>query len=159
ARRRRLPEPGRSDAGSGDRHRPVFHVCRHQARQEPASICPGEPPVMHSLRETTEATQLVTLDEIRTAAAALPSIVRRTPIVPFAHDNAEIGAERLFLKLENLQVTGAYKVRAAFTVLAALSRADRSRGIALMSSGNFAQAFALAGRVMGVPIAVVMLAS
>ncbi|GAB4187221.1 MAG: threonine ammonia-lyase [Thalassobaculales bacterium] len=103
-------------------------------------------------------TTLTTLDDIRAAARALPPIIRRTPILPFARDNAEIGRERLFLKLENLQVTGAYKVRAAFTMLAALTPEQRARGVVMTSSGNFAQAFALAGRHFGCPICVVMLA-
>jgi threonine dehydratase len=85
--------------------------------------------------------------------------VRRTPVLPCAIDIADIGQERLFLKLENLQVTGAYKVRAAFTAIAALTEEQRHRGIVLASSGNFAQAFALAGRLYGIPTRVVMLAS
>ena len=103
--------------------------------------------------------ELATLREMQAAQAALPKIVRKTPVVPFARDQGEIGRETLFLKLENLQVTGAYKVRAAFTMLRALSDDARRRGVVLVSSGNFAQAFALAGREMGIPIVVVMLAS
>jgi threonine dehydratase len=102
---------------------------------------------------------LVTLREIEEARAALPAVVRHTPVVPFARRPAETGSERLFLKLENLQVTGAYKVRAAFTMLRALPAGSRQRGIVVVSSGNFAQAFAFAGREMGIPIAVVMLAT
>jgi threonine dehydratase len=101
----------------------------------------------------------ITLQEVRHARSALPHIVRRTPVVPCAIDVADIGQERLFLKLENLQVTGAYKVRAAFTAIAALTEQQRRRGIVFASSGNFAQAFALAGRLYGVPTRVVMLAS
>lgn len=101
----------------------------------------------------------VTLEEIRAAARALPPVVRRTPLWPFAAQPSHIGQERLFLKLENLQSTGAYKVRAAFTMLAALSPEQRARGVVLTSSGNFAQAFALAGRHFGTQILVVMLAA
>jgi threonine dehydratase len=64
---------------------------------------------------------LISIAEIKAAADALPSLVRRIPLLPLALHPAEIGAEHLFLKLENLQVTGAYKVRAAFTVVASLS--------------------------------------
>lgn len=74
-----------------------------------------------------------------------------------ARDSREIGVETLFVKCENLQVTGAYKVRAAFTMLDRLSAAQKSKGVVLTSSGNFAQAFAFAGRLLNVPIAVVML--
>jgi threonine dehydratase len=103
--------------------------------------------------------QYVTLQDIEAAAAGLPAVVRRTPLLPCALVPTEIAAERLFLKLENLQVTGAFKVRAAFTVVASLSSQQRKRGIVLASSGNFAQAFALAGRHYGIPITVVMLAT
>ena len=100
---------------------------------------------------------LTTLDDIRQARARLPADVRRTPIAALARDSAEVGCERLFLKLENMQVTGAYKIRAAFNMLQSLSPEQRARGAIMSSSGNFAQAFAYAGKTMGVPIAVVML--
>jgi len=102
---------------------------------------------------------LVTLADMRQAQAKLPSIIRRTPIVPFALTAADIGREKLHLKLENLQVTGAFKVRAAFTMLQSMPPEARKRGVVIVSSGNFAQAFALAGRELGVSIAVVMLGS
>jgi threonine dehydratase len=101
--------------------------------------------------------RIITLAEIKKARAALPPAVRRTPIIPFSSDSPEVGAERLFLKAENLQVTGAYKVRAAFTILAALSPEERAKGVVLTSSGNFAQAFGFAGGLMGTPVTVVML--
>jgi threonine dehydratase len=104
-------------------------------------------------------TGLTTLNDIKTARAALPAAIRRTPILPLARNSAEVGKENLFLKCENLQVTGAYKVRAAFTVLRSLSDAQRKRGLVVTSSGNFAQAYAYAGAQMGVPIVVVMLDS
>lgn len=112
---------------------------------------------MLSSSPTQPLRRLITLDEIKAARARLPAIVRRTPILPFAHDAPEVGNERLFLKAESLQVTGAYKVRAAFTVLNAMTPAQRHRGVVLTSSGNFAQAFALAGKMMGIPIVVVMM--
>lgn len=102
-------------------------------------------------------TDLITLSEIEAARSALPGVVRRTPIVPLAVSAGDIGRETMFLKAENLQVTGAYKVRSAFHVLGSLTIEQRSRGVIMSSSGNFAQGFAYAGRVLGVPIAVVML--
>lgn len=101
----------------------------------------------------------VSLSEIEAAALALPPVVRRTPMLPFAEDVGEIGAERLFLKLENLQAIGAYKVRAAFNVMASLTTDQAARGIVFTSSGNFAQAFALAGRLCGVRVVATMLAT
>src|SRR3546814_5610320 len=99
---------------------------------------------------------LITLEDIERTRAGLPDVVRRTPIVPLARDSAEVGRERLFLKCENLQVTGAYKVRAAFAVMNALSAEQRRRGVVLASSGNFAQAFTYAGALTGTPIVIVM---
>jgi threonine dehydratase len=100
---------------------------------------------------------LITLDEIRRAREALPKAIRRMPLIPLSRNSSEVGQEALFIKAENLQVTGAYKVRAAFTILNSLSPEKRSKGVVLTSSGNFAQAFAFAGAKMGVPIIVVML--
>jgi threonine dehydratase len=104
-------------------------------------------------------TRLTTLDEIKSARNALPTEVRRTPIVPVARNSKEVGREKLFLKCENLQVTGAYKIRAAFTVLRSLTADQRKKGVVVTSSGNFAQAYAYAGGQMGVPVVVVMLDS
>jgi threonine dehydratase len=101
--------------------------------------------------------RLTTLDDIKEARNALPEFIRHTPILPLARNSAEVGREKLFLKCENLQVTGAYKVRAAYTVLRSLSDEQRKRGLVVTSSGNFAQAYAYAGASMGVPIVVVML--
>jgi len=100
---------------------------------------------------------LVSFEDIQDARARLHPSVRRTPIVPVARDSREIGAEKLSVKCENLQVTGAYKVRAAFTMLDRLTTEQKSKGVVLTSSGNFAQAFAYAGRLLDVPICVVML--
>jgi len=100
---------------------------------------------------------LTTLDDIKGARNALPSVVRRTPTLPLAPESCDIGHEKLFLKAECLQVTGAYKVRAAFNVIRCLSEVERKRGIVLASSGNFAQAFAFAGAQLGVSVVVVML--
>jgi threonine dehydratase len=100
---------------------------------------------------------LITLDEIKAARDALPDVIRRTPILPLSRDSTEVGSEKLFLKAENLQVTGAYKVRAAFTMMNALGPERLKNGLVLTSSGNFAQGFAYAGARMGVKIVVVML--
>lgn len=103
--------------------------------------------------------QLTDMAAIEAARAALPGFIRNTPIVPLSRASKEIGAEKLHIKCENLQVTGAYKIRAACNMLHALAPSDRAKGVVLASSGNFAQGFAYAGREMGVPICVVMLDS
>lgn len=100
---------------------------------------------------------LITLEEIEAARTVLPSQVRHTPILPFSRSSEEIGREKLFLKLENFQPMGAYKVRASFYLLKTMSSMERERGVVLGSSGNFAQGFAYAGRELGVKVAVVMM--
>ena len=99
----------------------------------------------------------VQLKDIQRARSRFPNWIRRTPIIPFSSDSSEVGKEKLFLKSENLQVTGAYKIRAAVTILNSLTEEQLAKGVVLTSSGNFAQAFAYAGSCLGVKIVVVML--
>lgn len=100
--------------------------------------------------------QLVTLDQIRQARSELPPQIRVTPLLHSQGLSESCGAE-VRLKCENLQLTGAYKVRAAFTILNRLTPEQKRRGAALSSSGNFASAFACMGSLLGVPTAVVMM--
>ncbi len=100
---------------------------------------------------------LTTLADIRRVRAGLPPAIRRTPILRLAREAAEVGKEKLHLKAECLQVTGAYKPRAAFAVVDALPPEARAKGLVLTSSGNFAQAFAYAGARGRLPVVVVML--
>jgi threonine dehydratase len=69
---------------------------------------------------------------------------------------AELGNARVFLKPEMLQRGGAFKFRGAYNFLASMSEADRARGVIAPSSGNHAQAVALAAKLFGVPATVVM---
>lgn len=98
---------------------------------------------------------LVSRDDVAAAAATLRDIAVRTPLVraPWLEDAA--GAE-VRLKCENLQRAGAFKVRGAYTMIARLPEAERRRGVITYSSGNHAQAVALAARHFGVPAVVVM---
>lgn len=99
---------------------------------------------------------MVSVAEIELAREALPPQVVRTPVLLSEELSAIAGAET-WLKMENLQVTGSYKSRAAFTILNNLTTDQKSRGAALSSSGNFASAFAYMGRLLGIPTAVVMM--
>lgn len=101
------------------------------------------------------APAMVTLAEIEAARAALPPEVRVTPVLP-SEELAEAAGAPVWLKCENLQVTGSYKARATFTLLHNLPPEQRQRGAALSSSGNFAAAFGYMGRLLGIPTAVVM---
>jgi len=98
---------------------------------------------------------LVTLEEIRRAAARLPEQVVRTPLL-FSEELSAAAGAPVWLKCENLQVTGSYKARAAFTMLNELAPEQKARGAAISSSGNFAGAWAYMGRLLGIPVAVVM---
>lgn len=97
----------------------------------------------------------VDLPAIRDAAATIAGFVHRTPLLSSAAFSEMAGAE-VFLKLENLQKTGSFKVRGAFNRLARLDAAARARGVICASAGNHAQGVALAGARLGIPVTVVM---
>jgi threonine dehydratase len=94
---------------------------------------------------------LVTLEDLRSAAAVLRGVAVRTPLLP-----ADELGPAVFLKPETLQRGGAFKFRGAYYFLSRLDPAQRSRGVIAPSSGNHAQAVALAARIFGVPCTVVM---
>lgn len=95
--------------------------------------------------------ELVSLDEIRAAAAGLDGVALRTPLVPFTR-----AEPRLLLKPESLQPTGSFKIRGAYTAISALPGDARRRGVVAHSSGNHAAAVAYAAGLLGVPAAVVI---
>ncbi|BCI53352.1 serine/threonine dehydratase [Mycolicibacterium litorale] len=93
---------------------------------------------------------LVTIDDIRSAAARIRGDVLRTPLIPAAW------AGPLWLKPENLQAIGAFKVRGAFNAIARLDPDVRARGVVAYSSGNHAQAVAYAAARYGIAAHIVM---
>jgi threonine dehydratase len=93
----------------------------------------------------------VTLAHIRAAATALRGVAVRTPLLP-----APFLGENVWLKPELLQPGGAFKIRGAYHFLSRLDPAVRAHGVVAPSSGNHAQAVALAGRMLGAPVTVVM---
>ncbi len=97
----------------------------------------------------------VTLEDVRAAAARIAGHVHRTPVLTSATADAVAGA-KLFFKAETFQRVGAFKARGAFSRLTLLSAAERVRGVVAFSSGNHAQAVALAARDLGVPATIVM---
>jgi threonine dehydratase len=99
---------------------------------------------------------MVTIDDIYAARVRLPAEILRTPLL-FSEALSREASAQVWLKAESLQVTGSYKARAAFTILDRMPPEARARGAALSSSGNFAQAFAYMGRLLGVPTALVMM--
>jgi threo-3-hydroxy-L-aspartate ammonia-lyase len=86
---------------------------------------------------------VIDLDDVRAAAARLEGVVHRTPVLTSAGLDARTGA-RVHLKAECFQRIGAFKARGAGNKVAALSDEERARGLAAVSSGNHAQAVALA---------------
>jgi threonine dehydratase len=84
------------------------------------------------------------------ARRALAGNIRRTPVEPSAALSERAGAP-VFLKLENLQLTGSFKIRGAFFVLSRLSGAERERGIVTCSAGNHGKAVAHVARELGIP--------
>lgn len=103
----------------------------------------------------TETTALPTADDVCAAAERLRGAAHRTPVLTSSTLDARCGA-RVFLKPENLQRAGAFKFRGAYNAISQLDAAERARGVLAYSSGNHAQAMALAGRVLGVATTVVM---
>jgi threonine dehydratase len=103
----------------------------------------------------SSAPTLVSLADLRAAADTLRGVAVRTPLLPADPLSEQLGAP-VWLKPEMLQRGGAFKLRGAYTYLARLDPAVRARGVIAPSSGNHAQAVALAARLFGVPATVVM---
>ena len=101
------------------------------------------------------AAELVTLDELHFAARTLRGIATRTPLLPAEAVSDAVNAP-VWLKPESLQRGGAFKFRGAYTFLSSLDHEARARGVIAPSSGNHAQAVALAAKLFGVRCTVVM---
>ena len=97
----------------------------------------------------------VTYADVEAAAARLEGVAHRTPVSTSSLFDARAGCEAYF-KCENLQRMGAFKFRGAYNALSLLDPDQRRRGVVAFSSGNHAQAVALAGRLLGVPTTIVM---
>src|SRR4051794_37238428 len=91
---------------------------------------------------------MVSAGDVEQAAQAVAGVARETPVLPAKRLARQVGGE-LWLKLENLQVTGSFKVRGAVNRLSALSDDERSAGVLAASAGNHAQAVAWAARKLG----------
>ncbi|MEV4554741.1 threo-3-hydroxy-L-aspartate ammonia-lyase [Nonomuraea wenchangensis] len=97
----------------------------------------------------------VTLDDVHDASARLKGVAHRTPVLRSRTLDALAGAE-VFVKCENLQRAGAFKFRGAYNAISRLTPEQLARGIATYSSGNHAQAVALAARELGSSAVIVM---
>jgi threonine dehydratase len=98
---------------------------------------------------------MVTFDDIRGAHDRIKGVINRTPVMTSRTLDGIVGA-RVFLKCENFQRVGAFKIRGALNAVGSLSDGEKKRGVITHSSGNHAQALALAARLSSVKAVVVM---
>src|SRR5215510_2715480 len=98
---------------------------------------------------------MLTFNDILEANDRLRGVAHRTPVLTSRQLNEHSACEAFF-KAENLQRAGAFKFRGAYNKLASLSDEERGRGVLAYSSGNHAQATALAARLFGAPAVIVM---
>lgn len=96
-----------------------------------------------------------TLDDIRRAAERIKPYAHRTPVLTNESLNKQVNAE-VYLKCENLQKVGAFKFRGACNAVFSLIDDEAARGVSTHSSGNHAQALALAAKLRGIPAYIVM---
>jgi threonine dehydratase len=99
---------------------------------------------------------VISLDDVQQAARRIEGKAHRTPVITGRSLDEATGAARVFLKAENLQRVGAFKFRGAFNAVAGLAAGERRRGVATVSSGNHAQAVALAARLHECPAVILM---
>jgi len=98
---------------------------------------------------------VVTFEDIQAAHERLKGRAVRTPVLNSAAIDERVGA-RVFFKCENLQNMGAFKFRGAYNALSQLTPEQAKRGVLAFSSGNHAQAVALAGKMLGIRTVIVM---
>ena len=96
---------------------------------------------------------MITLDDVRLAQRRVQGVALRTPLVPCPRGEED---RLLYFKAENLQPTGAFKLRGAYNKISSLAPEERRRGVVAHSSGNHAQAVAYAARSLGVRAVIVM---
>ncbi|MEY9543136.1 threonine dehydratase [Bradyrhizobium diazoefficiens] len=101
-----------------------------------------------------EAIRPLELHEIELARARIAGTVSRTPLIPL---NLGLGFPEIYLKLENLQPTSAYKLRGAANAIAMLSDKERRDGVWTISAGNAGHGLAYAARAAGIPCTVVVI--
>lgn len=99
--------------------------------------------------------ELPTYDDVEAAAKRLKGHAHKTPVMQSSTANRELQAQ-IYFKCENLQRMGAFKFRGAFNALSKFTVEQPNAGVLAYSSGNHAQAIALAGRLLGIPATIVM---
>ena len=102
-----------------------------------------------------EAAALLTIDDVRAAAARIGDAVVRTP-TDYSKTLSALTGANIWLKFENLQFTAAYKERGALNALLQLNEEQRKRGVIAASAGNHSQGLSYHGSRLGVPVTIVM---
>jgi len=97
----------------------------------------------------------ISFDQVRAAAERISPIAKRTPVMTSASFDAEAGVQAFF-KCENLQKGGAFKIRGASNFVFSIPKEQLARGVVAHSSGNHAQAVAIAAQFAGIPATLVM---
>ncbi|MCV0382503.1 MAG: threonine ammonia-lyase [Erythrobacter sp.] len=108
-----------------------------------------------TLPGTTSATERLTLDDVRAAAARIDGAVVKTPML-HSQTLSKIAGADIWLKFENQQFTAAYKERGALNALLLMDEAQRARGVIAASAGNHSQGLSYHGTRLGVPVTIVM---
>lgn len=102
-----------------------------------------------------EVPNTVTIEDLERARERLKGVIKPTPLIPSAMLSQMLGAE-VYVKPENLQKTGSFKIRGAYNRIAALSKDEAARGTVAASAGNHGQALAYAAARAGVRATIVM---
>ena len=97
----------------------------------------------------------VSFEDVQRAAARLKGVAHKTPVLTSTQADRLTDAT-LYFKCENFQRVGAFKFRGAYNAISRLSEEQRARGVVAFSSGNHAQGMALAARMLGVKVTIVM---
>ena len=101
------------------------------------------------------ASRYLGIGEIRDARRRIGGVVRKTPLI-YSQFFSEVAGGDVYLKLENLQVTGAFKIRGALYKMLKLTDEEKKRGVVAASSGNHAQGVAYAARMLGIKALIIV---
>ena len=110
---------------------------------------------MADARSPSVSSPAVSFADIQSAAERLRDTAERTPVATSRTLNERLGAE-VYCKCENLQRAGSFKFRGAYNAISRLTQSQRKSGVVGFSSGNYAQALALAGKLLGTGVVMVM---
>lgn len=98
---------------------------------------------------------MMTIDKFKRASRCLEGVIKDTPLI-YSKYFSRVTGNNVYIKPENMQVTGAYKVRGAFYKVSTLSEEEKARGLVTASAGNHAQGVAYAAQAAGIPATIVM---